>query len=509
MRIPRCLIGNVTGKGQISLHTFCDASQIAYAAVTYLRVEDESGTHIGFVQAKARVAPIRGENEPKHSIPRLELLAATIGVRMTKSILEALSIKDVQVHYWSDSTTVLAWICRENNWSTFVYNRVKEIREHSSPEQWHHVPGECNPADLPSRGCTSKQLLASKWWEGPSWLHDCKNWPVKKSFCDETEVAKELRKTAIKASATVCSFLVTAGSKGREENLWGLDRFSSYKRVLCVLAWVKRFVHNIKSKVEHRERGYISSKEIVESELSVIKMLQAECFLALDDEQIKHFKPFYDDNKVIRLSTKIILRDDTYNFKCPIILPAKHKLVNLIIEEKYVELKHAGVQITMNALREKFWVLGGRQIIRSVIKSCISCRRYDARPLGSVPAPLPLDRIREAAVFEVVGVDFAGPIYLKGGQKVWISIFTCAVYSAVHFELTSSLSVVAFLMALRRFIARRRRPSVIFSDNGKNYVGLNNALLQRVDYQRIAETVALQAIDWKFNPPTAAWWGGF
>ena len=74
----------------------------------------------------------------------------------------------------------------------------------------------------------------------------------------------------------------------------------------------------------------------------------------------------------------------------------------------------------------------------------------------------------------------------------------------MHFELTNSLSVAAFLMSLRRFIARRGRPSVIFSDNGKNLVGLNNTL-QRVDYEKIAETVAFQQIEWKFNAPTAAW----
>ena len=123
-------------------------------------------------------------------------------------------------------------------------------------------------------------------------------------------------------------------------------------------------------------------------------------------------------------------------------------------------------------------------------------------------APLPLNRIRDAVVFEVIGIDFTGPVDLKGGQKAWICIFTCAVYRAVYLELASSLSVASILMALRRHIARRGRPSIIYSDDGTNFVGLKNAL-KKIDFKRLAEKMTLEQIEWKFNPPSAPWWGGF
>lgn len=59
--------------------------------------------------------------------------------------------------------------------------------------------------------------------------------------------------------------------------------------------------------------------------------------------------------------------------------------------------------------------------------------------------PLPINRVRDAAVFEISGVDFAGPLYLRGGMKAWVAIFTCAVYRAVHLELVSDLSTSGFL----------------------------------------------------------------
>ncbi|GFX04968.1 integrase catalytic domain-containing protein [Trichonephila clavipes] len=71
------------------------------------------------------------------------------------------------------------------------------------------------------------------------------------------------------------------------------------------------------------------------------------------------------------------------------------------------------------------------------------------------PIPLPADRVENSTVFEVIGIDFAGPLFLKNGEKVWVALFTCAVYRAIHLELVACLSTDSFLLALRRFISRR------------------------------------------------------
>lgn len=65
--------------------------------------------------------------------------------------------------------------------------------------------------------------------------------------------------------------------------------------------------------------------------------------------------------------------------------------------------------------------------------------------------------------------------FFAGGNKAYICLFTCAIYRVVHLELTTSLSTKGFLEALRRFIARRGSPSIIYSDNG-NFVGTSNLL---------------------------------
>ncbi|GFS31053.1 integrase catalytic domain-containing protein [Trichonephila inaurata madagascariensis] len=85
--------------------------------------------------------------------------------------------------------------------------------------------------------------------------------------------------------------------------------------------------------------------------------------------------------------------------------------------------------------------------------------------MSSEPAPLPLDRVADCVAFEIVGIDLAGPLFLKSGGKVWIALFTCANFRAIHLELVNSLTAESFLLSLRRFIARRGRPRTIYSDN--------------------------------------------
>ncbi|GBM52316.1 hypothetical protein AVEN_126396-1 [Araneus ventricosus] len=106
-------------------------------------------------------------------------------------------------------------------------------------------------------------------------------------------------------------------------------------------------------------------------------------------------------------------------------------------------------------------------------------------------------------VFQITGVDAAGPLFLRDNQKAWVLLFTCAVYRAVHLELITSLSTEAFLMGFRRFVARRGRCLTIYCDNGTNFVGAAN-VLHGLDWNKIIRHGAVNAIDWKFNPPTAA-----
>lgn len=87
---------------EVQLHLFSDASCQGYAAIVYLHLKDVTNqVHRTFVMGKARLAPRR-----EISIPRLELTASVISVRLSKIIQEELA----HIYYWTDSTSMLKCI---------------------------------------------------------------------------------------------------------------------------------------------------------------------------------------------------------------------------------------------------------------------------------------------------------------------------------------------------------------------------------------------------------------
>ncbi|KAJ8918512.1 hypothetical protein NQ315_015217 [Exocentrus adspersus] len=227
IEVPRWINTGASDGQHIELHTFCDASKNAFAAVVFLRVSQNDHVKVHILAAKTRVAPVR-----MLTIPRLELLAAVIGARLYSGIKRTLAC-EIDTFFWSDSSTIISWIQRKEEWNTFVGNRVSEIRKLTDPDKWQHIPGDQNPADLPSRGCSPSQLLESKWWEGPKWLYEEPYmWPRGKLDCNEDEIAQERKKG------------VTAILMDSNTDFWHLSHFSSYLKTVRMIAWVFRFVYN-------------------------------------------------------------------------------------------------------------------------------------------------------------------------------------------------------------------------------------------------------------------------
>ncbi|XP_021947712.1 uncharacterized protein LOC110845573 [Folsomia candida] len=499
IHIPRHAITS-TNREDLQLHTFCDASQGAYSAAVFVRVDRGSDVSIQLLQAKSRVAPI-----DKVTIPRLELLGCTIAARLTKAVKEALSYEDIPTFYWSDSTTALAWIRRNDEWGTFVGNRVKEICSLTRVEQWRHVPGKMNPSDLPSRGCSPSELLDSRWWEGPGWLKSSEDqWPKPTSEENEELIMTEVKKKSI----------VQMSAVDTTKPLWYIHH-SSFTRNVRRVALIMRFINKCKKKTS--ESGVLQRWELDQAEKKLFIFVQQEAFPKFTRSTKREGEGIIaglrvtveEDSRLIQVMTKLTHRsEDTNIFRKPVLLPNSHPLVEQLITEEHIHNGHAGAQFLMGRLRERCWIIQGRRAVRKIIKSCVICRRHTAKAPVLQQAALPEDRVKNAGVFQTTGIDLAGPLFLKDGSKVWFVIFTCAVYRAIHLELVSTISTDAFLLALFRFISRRGRPSTIYSDNGTNFVGADN-LFKKMDWKRIESATRIAKITWKFNPPAAAWWGGF
>ncbi|KAI4881114.1 hypothetical protein NFI96_016565, partial [Prochilodus magdalenae] len=147
---------------------FSDASSWAIGAVAYLRVMTTDGQcRVGFVLGKAKLAP-----QPEPTIPRLELCGAVLAVEMAELILEELDHKPNAVKFFCDSKVVLGYIYNESKrFFVYVHNRVHRIRQTTSPQQWHYIPTDQNPADLATRSVPASQLATTMWFTGPEFLY--------------------------------------------------------------------------------------------------------------------------------------------------------------------------------------------------------------------------------------------------------------------------------------------------------------------------------------------------
>ena len=164
--MPRCCILVDQYPTSVWLHGFSDASQHAYAAVLYLSSSyADNHTEVRLLCSKTRVAPTK-----RQTIPRLELLGALILARLVQSVSASLPVLN-GTYLWTDSMTVLHWICNKKVWKQYVQHRVNEIRELTDSSYWKYCPGMLNPADLPSRGLGAIDLInKTLWWNGPEFI---------------------------------------------------------------------------------------------------------------------------------------------------------------------------------------------------------------------------------------------------------------------------------------------------------------------------------------------------
>ena len=210
-----------------------------------------------------------------------------------------------------------------------------------------------------------------------------------------------------------------------------------------------------------------------------------------------------------------------FDSKHQIILAKKHHLSELLIKDIHVRNCHSGRELTLNLLRERFWIIHAKSLIRKVLLNCSYCKRQRILPTPPLMSDLPAERVLvPTSPFIHTGIDYFGPLFVKFSRKTrsnqaiskrYGAIFTCLASRALHIELAGDLSTDSFILALRRFTARRGNPQTITSDNGTNFVGAQRELsdaIQKLDQHKIRDELSPERIQWKFNPPSSPWMGG-
>ena len=491
------------------LHVFADASLKAYGAAAYLQQNNQPAS---FVMSKSRAAPLK-----PITLPKLELMAAVLAARLSNFVRTSLSV-NCTIYLWSDSQIVLYWIASQKKLKPFVDHRVSEIRSIST--NWKYCPSADNPADLLTRGLSAQQLASAVLWQqGPSWLPFHDQWPTwdRSSEALLTHLQEELDNNSIEQILAHCAHT----SPFKFSNVMDISKYSSLQRLLAVTAYVFRFVNTTRQLCH--STGHLTPSELSKAKLKWLHTIQKEVFpeeianlKSQSDNRlslVRQLRLFLDDKELLRCGGRIHNAPLSELTKFPYLLPSKHHFTKLIILHTHIQQHHSGVNATLTTIRQQYWIPSGRQRIRSLLRTCVVCKKTAGRPYPAPdPPPLVKCRVDTAHPFEVTGVDFTGALYVRcsaGEQKVYVCLFTCAVSRAVHLEIVIDLTLECFLQAFRRFTSRRSLPRVMMSDNATTFLAAGEELQSLLSSAALADNLARRGVEWRFIPKRAPWFGGF
>ncbi|XP_063436812.1 uncharacterized protein LOC134718246 [Mytilus trossulus] len=340
--IQRCVkpknFGNIT---VCELHHFSDASTLGYGQCSYLRLIDENGLiHCTLLMGKARVTPRR-----LLTIPRLELSAAIVSIRISQLLKQELQYENITEWFWTDSNIVLGYIANDNRrFHVFVANRVQQIREHSSPTQWKYVDTKENPADVASRGASANDLVKnSNWFTGPKFL-----WTLQSFDADANKPDLSLNDPEIRIVKTFSTKMDVIEFASLIERLEYFSNWNHAKRAVSICFKLK---DTLRSQTKSKNQSPVSTlcvNDMQRAEIEIIKQLQSSSFSeetavlqsigegkTYEDRQSTrirniHLKrtsslykldPFLDSDGIIRVGGRILRAEFNLAVKHPVIIP--------------------------------------------------------------------------------------------------------------------------------------------------------------------------------------------
>ncbi|XP_048477571.1 uncharacterized protein LOC125488609 [Plutella xylostella] len=259
---------------------------------------------------------------------------------------------------------------------------------------------------------------------------------------------------------------------------------------------MRRFIHNSRHP-NNRIVGVLSVDEMRHALLELIRFAQTESFqmeykLLKNSKQLPQtsnilcLKPFME-NGIIRVGGRLEQSSYNYDKKHPILLHHSHTLTILIMRGEHIRLMHAGPQLLLSSVRERYWPTHGKIVANKVVRECITCFRNSPKIYSPIMGNLPRSRVTPAPPFLTTGIDYAGPFAVRDKRgrgyrsyKCYIAIFICFSTKAIHLELVSGLETQLFLSALRRFTSRRGIPKTILQQIqcdfwrrwSRDYIGL-------------------------------------
>ena len=179
-----------------------------------------------------------------------------------------------------------------------------------------------------------------------------------------------------------------------------IDDFSIFRRLVKVLTHVFCFVRTFR-KIEATNQQNSDRASAVRF---LIRQEQKKFFsdtlctllggkqLAAQHPLVRLY-PFVDDG-ILKVGGRLAFGEHlSEGMRYPVILPKASRLSALLVTDVHHRFLHAGTQVCITQLRRQFWICGIKSLARQVIRSCVTCARFNSRPVNPLMADLPKERI--------------------------------------------------------------------------------------------------------------------
>ena len=524
IKVQRCFLPPEGGK-LCFIASFLDSSNVGLGINTYVISQDKDGKMISrLIFCKARVLPIKSN----FTTPRGELVAAELGARAGQYVAEALTPVlgyKPTVYYFSDSEITLFRIKKSaDDYGQWVGNRLRKIQKSTVVENWYKVDTRENPADISSRGAYITEFENSElFWYGPRWLTE----PATKFKSVGNELPQELipvDQLEVKKGLKVNACMLTT-----ENNIFNivLDKFNSWKKIINIVAWCKRFINKLKEKLSNKTRLtrrvrklkvkdvnlkdlFLLPEEIRTTEELFFKYAQ-HCEFLNEINSLKEGLEIDKQSKIKKLlpkldtNTELLLHSSRIAGYKPIILPKDHTVTKLFIHDIHKKFGHSGPSLTLYKTRKRVWIINARQAVKKSLYKCF-CRKNIL--LNERMGKIPSWRHENPTIWSRVGTDVLGPFYVKCNKKddnqlnkTFAILWTDLVSRGVMVDLLDSADSEGVIRSMRRLTATYGAASVYYSDNGSYYkkasIELKN-FMASIDWPKIRKEISKWNAQWIF-----------
>ena len=397
--------------------------------------------------------------------------------------------------------------------TTFVMNRLTQISEvcKNVPITFKFVSGEQNPADCVTRALSHKQLSKTCYYEGPQFLLDMS----KSNFDDYSSIT--IPNPLVDISEQVSDSYVCQSNDRVElsenELFSGLvKRFSSLDMIQNVIALVMKFIDKLKRRLKCKNSGKYDHVEVRAEDINYAE--ESFRFLVSCDQKkyfpdlITHFERssprlkdipnlvtqlnvFVDAGGLLRVRSKITHWRLGRSHEFPLLISRESELFKLIVGQYHERLLHAGVYSVLSELRKKIYTPRMFCTVRALIRKCVQCKRFKARPVQLNQGSYRNFRENPPQIpFRCVFIDYLGPFHVKVDKtstrrKVWLLCVTCTFTRAINLKLCQDLTTSEFLRSFQIHCFEYGLPETCISDMGSQILAGSSVIK---DYLKDADT---------------------